>query len=173
MSFVLGFLKFIGLLLLLFTLILLWGMYSYRSAIQKGCDHVLSIAQNSVQVNYLDDWLLEHALGKGCTSIGGMHGDITCSKNGEFFEVHPLPDPTKSGIPTISLRLSISTLAGHYGKEITSENIHEVGFGHGRDQIIILKNGGQLSSFESGSIESGKLKKINETTYAYCADGKY
>ena len=138
-----------------------------------GCSRVLEIAKNTSKVSYLDDWATKHIIDQGFYYASGMHGRVHGFKGEEHYNILPLPSPEISGIPHEFLRFSIYKSDAEFKDEITTENVKQLDFGYGRDQIILLKNGAELSEYRGTGIPSKKIVKVNSTTYAYCADSKF
>ncbi|MCU7933195.1 MAG: hypothetical protein KZQ90_20570 [Candidatus Thiodiazotropha sp. (ex Codakia rugifera)] len=167
----------IGLVLLI--LIIIIGIFLFLPArtlnenLKNGCIEIESIARDNVAVTYLDKWVSESVLDRGYSFVTGMHGRISAKLNGEFIEISPLPEESKSRIKVEYFRLHISTLDNGVDTIVTRSNIAQIDFGLGRNQVILLKNGAILTGYRGHDTQSGHLRKINETTYAYCADARF
>jgi len=140
---------------------------------KHGCNQVLQIAQDPIKVSYLDVWASKHIVDQGFYDVSGMNGEVYGSKNGKYYKIEPLPNPEISGIPLEFLRLSVYKSSAEYKDKITTDNLTQLDFGHGRDQVIILKNGTMLSEYRGTVVPSRKIVKVNSSTYAYCADSRF
>lgn len=141
---------------------------------QKRCDYIESLAESQRIVNFLDQWASENVIDKGYYFVSGMHGSIAAYKN-ENEEIYyvPLPGSENTGIKTEYFRFSLSKHESNHNDNIVSENVHSLYFGRARDHIILTKNGHSLSSYRGHDFESGKLKRIGESVYAYCSYGRF
>ena len=102
-----------------------------------------------------------------------MHGRITASKGEDYIAINPLPEEKVTGIEIDYFRLSVDKVVGDFEAKITQDNVGQIDFGRGRDQVIILKNGAQLKNYRGHDVSSGHLLKINDTLFAYCANAKF
>ena len=102
-----------------------------------------------------------------------MDGRITTRSNGKYIEITPLPDESRSKIKIEYLRFGIKILDNDLDTPVTKNNVAQIDFGLGRNQVILLKNGSTLTSYRGNDVESGHLRRINETTFAYCADARF
>jgi len=169
--------KIIGIfLLVVFALVIIFlalFMWSLDNHLERGCVEIESIARDKDAVSYMDSWVSDHVLDRGYTFVRGSHSSISARLNGEYIEINPLPDESKSRIRTNSLRFDIDTLKDDLDIPVTKSNVSKIYFGLGRNYVILLKNGATLSSYRDRDEKSGHLKKINETIYAYCEDAKF
>lgn len=153
--------------------VLFAGAYTLNSHLEKGCKEIESIARDVSAVAYMNQWVSTYVLDKGYTFVGGMHGTISARSNGEYIEITPLLDESKSRIRVDYLRFNISTLDNDLDIPVTKKNAAQIDIGLGRNQVILLKNGATLTSYRGHDINSGHLRKINNITYAYCADARF
>ena len=141
--------------------------------LQKGCDEIAEIANNVKAVSHLDAWVMDNFVDKGYQRAWGMHGDIVAVNNGEFTQIENLPDENITGIEHQYFRLTLQKSEGEFNSDLTKENIRLISIGRGRNKVIILKNGMKLESYRDDEEDSGKLLKVNESVYAYCADSRF
>jgi len=162
-------------LVLIFSIVVIWGgsFFLLKGTLQQSCQKIEVIARDELVVEYLKKWASNHVIDKGYNSVFGMNGRITGSKGEEFYTIEPLPEENITGIEINSFRLSVDKISGDFDTKIINSNVGQVAFGRGRDQIIILKNGAQLKKYRGHDESSGHLLKINDTTYAYCANAKF
>ena len=147
------------------------GMSRYD---QERCDYIESLAGTPRIVSVLEQWALENVIDKNYYFVSGMHGSIAAHRNDDE-EIYylQLPDSKVTGINNEDFRFSLSKHESTHNDNIISENVHSLYFGRGRDHIILTKNGYVLSSHRGHDFESGKLKKIRESVYAYCSSGRF
>lgn len=146
---------------------------NHSAHLQAQCKTIENIARNKLAVEYLDSWASEHVIDKGYHFVSGMHGRITGSKGEDYYTIKSLPEEKITGIGINYFRLSIDKIAGDFETKITNDNVGQINFGRGRDQVIILKNGTQLKSYRGHDESSGHLLKINDSLFAYCANAKF
>lgn len=161
-------------IVLLFTVsiaLLTWRISSHD---QAQCDYIESLAKNPEIVSTLDRWVIENVIDRGYYLVSGMHGRIAAHRNEDAdISYIPLPDKKITGIEDEYFRFSISKHDSAFNDPIASSNVHSIYIGRGRDYVIITKNGHTLSSHRGPDFKSGKLKKIGESVYAYCSDGRF
>lgn len=148
--------------------------WHHRQFNQKRCDYIESLAADPKVVAALDHWASQHVINQNYYFVSGMHGDIAAHTNGdENIDYLPLPDSSATGIDNRLFRFSISKHKSKHNEEIVNGNVHSLVFGLGRDKIIVTKNGHQLESHRGHDLESGKLKKLSESVFAYCSSGRF
>ncbi len=150
---------------------LFWDMSRYN---QERCDYIESLAKNPKIVSALAMWAAENIIDKGYYFVSGMHGSIAAHRN-EDEEIYyvPLLDNKVTGIKNEYFRFSLSKHESKHNDNIVGANVHSLYFGRGRDHIILMKNGHILNSHRGHDLESGKLKKIGNSVYAYCSSGRF
>ena len=149
------------------------GFYLFDKTQKERCVKIEKIARNEKAVNYLDNWASKYILNKGYYFVTGMNGDIRGLNEGSSVSIEPIPDEKITGIEKYYFRFNVEKISGNFKAEITSDNVGRIEFGRGRDQVIILKNGAKLESYRGYSEFSGRLLRISDTVFAFCADAKF
>jgi hypothetical protein len=163
---------FCGIVIVLSTVaFLIWDIARDN---QNRCDYIESLAGSPRVVGVLDQWASENVINKNYYFVSGIDGSIAARRSDDD-EIHylPLPDSKVTGINNEYFRFSLSKHESKYTDNIVSNNVHSLYFGRARDSIILTKNGHELSSHRGHDFESDKFKKIRESVYAYCSNGKF
>lgn len=141
-------------------------------ALQKSCNKIADIARNESVVQYLDSWASKNIIDQGYRSVSAMLGKVKALKGDESIIISP-PEEKLSGIKAKIFRIGVSKLSDDVDAEITQKNIGQIEFGQGRNRVIMLKNSAELKSYRGHDELSGHLLKINDATFAYCANAKF
>ncbi len=137
------------------------------------CAHIAEVARDDKALTYLEGWANDNVIDKGYYLVTGEHGSVSARSSDGSTRSIGAPLEEFSQIEEKNFRFAITKLGGHSVDPITNENVAYIRFGSGRNSILLLKNGYVLDSHRGHDEASGHLLKINESTYAYCADAKF